>query len=78
MRKEVMLAARSLRESDLPLMERAVTIGKRDGSFEMADVFLPHERSRAGQAMRLSGMFDFSVVRRGKNGRPRQVATWRV
>ncbi len=77
MRKEVMQVAKNLRESDLPLMDRAVLVGKRDGSFEMADVFQDHERSRAVQAMRLSGMFEFSVVKRGRAGRPRQVATWR-
>lgn len=78
MTREVMQVCRVLRDSDLPLMTRAVEAGKAHGEFWVSDLFHPHERSRAVEAMRLSGMFEL-ITRREvlAKGRPRLVAVWR-
>ena len=79
MTREVMFACRQLRESDLPLMERAVRAGKEYGEFWVSDLFAAHERGRALEAMRISGMFEIETRREVMaSGRPRVVAKWRM
>lgn len=79
MTREVMEACRHLRESDLPLMDRAVEAGKKHGEFWVSELFAPHERSQALRAMRLSRMFEIEVRREVMAaGRPRVVAIWRA
>lgn len=77
MTREVMMVCKRLRESDLPLMTRAVEAGKTCGAFYVCELFEQHERSQAMVAMRISGMFAFETERSaGTRGRPRMIARW--
>ena len=78
MTREVMEICKNLRESDLPLMLRAIEAGKRCGEFWVSEVFHAHERGRVIEAMRISGRFELVTRREAlASGRPRMVAVWR-
>lgn len=78
MTREVMLICKQLRESDLPLMTRAVEMGKRCGEFFVCELFDENERKQAVEAMKISRMFEWEYRKVGEGrGRPRLVAVWR-